>query len=349
MSSTGNLIWDKPVGGTIVSAPSIGPDGTVYAGAGSSVVAVDPSSGAVKWQVGVGGDVATTPAIAPDGTIVAGADNGKEVAITPSGTLKWQYQTGGAVRSSAAIGGDGTVYFGSGDSNLYVLDANGQKLSTYHALDAVDGAAAIAPNGLVLAGARDNHLYALKDTARTFTESPQDRLGGDLVRDASTGKVYVIVNGQRRLIPDPVTQQILGLTGPFPTNIAASELYRYPEGPALPALAEGSVIQASNGPMYVIQGGQRVWIPTLDAFAAGGYHWDSVIQVEDRVIRSIPFTVQDGMLIKGPGERVYLVSGGQRHWLTTAAALASRGYNWSQVHYVSDATLNSIPEGGSLS
>src|SRR5207248_819472 len=109
-----------------------------------------------------------------------------------------------------------------------------------------------------------------------------------------------------------------------------------------------SLIQESNGPIYVIQGGRRVWIPTLDAFAAGGYRWESVNQVEDRVARSVPFNVQDGLLIKGAGDRVYLVGGGQRHWITTAGAFASRGYNWSQVHYVSDATLTSIPEGDAL-
>src|SRR4051812_23914428 len=54
MSNTGNISWDLPVGGTIVSAPAIGPDGTVYAGAGSNLVAVD-SSGAIKWQLGLGG------------------------------------------------------------------------------------------------------------------------------------------------------------------------------------------------------------------------------------------------------------------------------------------------------
>ncbi len=348
MAPNGDIRWEVEVDGAVFSAASIGSDGTVYLGAGRSILALDPDSGAVRWRVGVGAEVMTTPAIGPDGTIYAGSENGLVTAVVPSGTVRWQFQTGGAVRSSAAVGADGTIYVGSGDGTVYALSPNGERLSSFRALDAVHGAVAIGPTGLVYAGARDNRLYALKDSARRFRESPLDRLGGDLVRDPATGRVFVIVDGQRRHIPDPITQLILGLATPTPIALAPNELRLYPEGPPLPALTEGSLIRQSNGAIYVLRAGRRVWIRTLNEFLAGGYAWESLVPVDDRTARSIPLDLQDGMLIKGIGERVYLFTGGQRRWIPDTGVFTAHGYDWSQVHFVPEATLQALPEGPTL-
>lgn len=348
-SAGGDGIWSVALDGPIASAPAISADGaTVYVGAGGSIVAVARDSGAVRWRVGAGAQVAVTPAIGRDGTVFAGADNGTFFALRPDGTLKWQAQTGGSIRSSAAIGADGGVYFGSGDAIVYAYSADGQRLSTYRALDAVHGAAAIDAVGTVYLGSRDNRLYAFRENARRFAESPSDRLGGDLVRDPSSGRVYVIVAGRRRHIPDPATQLILGLTGPLPLTLNGAESNRYPEGPPLPTLADGSLAGTSNGPLYVLRGGKRVWIKSLDDFAAGGYRWESLVTTEDIVTRSIPLAVEPGMLLKGGGDKVYVIEGTLRRWITSAAAFAARGYQWSQVHFVAESALANFAEGASI-
>jgi outer membrane protein assembly factor BamB len=338
-------IWDVQLDGDNVSAPAVGPDGTVYVGAGSSIEAINPDSGAVKWRAGVGGAVQTTPAVGPDGTVYAGSENGLFTAVTAGGATKWQVQTGGAVRSSAAVGSDGAVYFGSGDGTFYAFDADGKRLGTYRALDALNGAVAIAPNGNAFVGSNDNRIYAIGDVARHFTESPAERLGGDVVRDPATGRVYVIVGGKRRYIPDPATQAILGLIVTVPQNLGASELVRYPEGPPLPALAEGTLLQAGNGPIYVIRNGKRTWVRSLDEFVKGGYSWDAVIAADERLLRSIPLALDNGFLIKGTDDRIYLVENGQRRWITSAAAFESRGYTWSMVHFVANDAIAALPEG----
>ncbi|MGH2354372.1 MAG: PQQ-binding-like beta-propeller repeat protein [Chloroflexota bacterium] len=349
MSATGNDLWEVAVDGNVVSAPAIGPDGTVYVGAGASILAIAPESGAIKWRVGAGADVMTTPAIGPNGTIYTGADNGLFTAVGPSGSVRWQAQTGAAIRSSAAVGADGIVYVGSGDGTIYAFHPTGQRLSNYRALAAVHGSVSIGPNGVVYAGSRDNRLYALRDNVRPLTESPPGRLGGSLVRDPATGKVFVIVDGQRRHIPDPETQLLLRLAGPLPRDLNASELAAYPEGPALPSLAEGTLLRANNGPIYVIRGGERLWIRSLADFAAGGYRWESVVPVEDRLLRSLPLSLEGGMLLKGTGERVYLYDGGQRRWISSGDVFTARGYTWSQVHLLAEDALAALPEGQALS
>jgi outer membrane protein assembly factor BamB len=348
MTPGGDVTWDVLLDGQIVSAPAVAPDGMVYVGAGSSLLAINSESGAVVWRVGYGAPVATTPAIGPDGTVYAGADNGLFNAVTPAGKVRWQFQAGGAIRSSAAVGPDGLVYFGSGDAIVYVLDASGQRLSTYRALDAVHGAVTLGPNGAIYVGSRDNRFYALTDTARRFTESPADRLGGDLIRDPSTGKVYAIADGRRRHIPDPVTQSILGLAGPLPQTATTTELLRYPEGPALPELREGSLVRAANGPVYVIRSALRVWIKSAEEFAAAGYSWDAIVPLDDRTLRSIGLKPEDGFLLKGAGDQVYLVAAGQKRWISSGAAFAAGGYSWAQVHFVAEATVAGLPDGPQL-
>ena len=39
---------------------------------------------------------------------------------------------------------------------------------------------------------------------------------------------------------------------------------RFPEGPPLPSLKNGALIKQSNGPLYVIRNGQRVWLRNGD-------------------------------------------------------------------------------------
>jgi outer membrane protein assembly factor BamB len=342
MSARGNIIWQKAYDGEIRAAPSIGTDGTVYVGSGGSVVAVDGASGDVKWRFAAGGLVHTTPVIGADGTVFAGTESGKLVAVGPDGKHRWEYQTGAPIVGSSAVSADGIVYVGSGDSTIYALGPDGKLLSSYRALDAVNGTIALGPDGTVYAGSKDNRFYALRDNVRAVASSPGDRIGGQVVRDPASGRVFVIVDGQRRHIPDPETQEILGLTTPNPRNLNSAEIVRFPEGPALPSLKEGAVIRAPNGPLYVIRGGQRVWL--RDAEAAAASQGQSVQDVDERIMRTIPLNVQDGILLKGTGDRVYLLTGGQRRWLSTPAALAARG-DWSQVHFISEAALSAFPEG----
>jgi hypothetical protein len=54
------------------------------------------------------------------------------------------------------------------------------------------------------------------------------------------------------------------------------------------------------------------------------------------------------MLLKGGGEKVYVVEGGVRRWVSSAAVFIARGYQWANVHFVSDLALANLPEGASL-
>ncbi len=118
------------------SAPTLGPDGTVYVntmagGHGRETVeggvfAFSPE-GSLKWRThDLGGTAA--PVIGADGTIYSaigryeGPDSSdweiasreaKILALHPDGTLKWSVETGLWIEASPSIGADGTLYAGT--------------------------------------------------------------------------------------------------------------------------------------------------------------------------------------------------------------------------------------------
>ena len=79
----------------------------------------------LKWTLSTGGVLDSSPTIGPDGTIYAGSADQHFYALSPDGTVKWSYRTGGEVASSACIGCDGTIYVGSEDGTLYAFNPDG--------------------------------------------------------------------------------------------------------------------------------------------------------------------------------------------------------------------------------
>jgi hypothetical protein len=161
-------------------------------------------------------------------------------------------------------------------------------------------------------------------------------VGGDLVRDASTGKVYVLIDGTRRWVPDPVTLSRLGLGSRLPISATGAELARVPAGPDLPALTEGALIRSSTGATYRVIDGQRDWLPDGSVGA---------VDAPDQVVRTLPFSPANGIAIMGTDEKVYVVEDGFRRWARSAEALQGRGISWFAVHLVTDTARDTIPLG----
>ncbi|MCJ7697580.1 MAG: PQQ-binding-like beta-propeller repeat protein, partial [Thermoplasmata archaeon] len=99
------------------TSPTIGQDGTIYAG-WSKLYAVNPN-GSVKWIFNSSGAIqGGTPCTSQNGTIYFGTSNGYLIAVNPDGTEQWRAPIG-QCESAPAIGEDGTIYIGSMDGNGY--------------------------------------------------------------------------------------------------------------------------------------------------------------------------------------------------------------------------------------
>jgi outer membrane protein assembly factor BamB len=113
INPNGTMKWKTDVGAG--TSPTIGQDGTVYAGY-DHLYAINPINGSVKWifNPGLGRTIrGATPCNSVDGTIYFGTfDGGELIAVNSNGTEKWRKNIG-TCDSAPAIAEDGTIYMGT--------------------------------------------------------------------------------------------------------------------------------------------------------------------------------------------------------------------------------------------
>lgn len=132
INPNGTMKWRFNVGAG--TNPTIGPDGTIYAG-WNILYAINPD-GTEKWSLPLsGGMEGSTPCTSHEGIIYFGTTSDKVYAINQDGTIRWQNNFTWS-QSPAAISTDGTLYIG-GSSYLrafgpapFHIDANGPYTGT---------------------------------------------------------------------------------------------------------------------------------------------------------------------------------------------------------------------------
>lgn len=148
------LKWVCNIPGLFSTAPAIGIDGTIYAGAYSKLVAVNPVSGTVKWEfttpIAPAGyptiqNITSEPVIGNNGTIyfsaiTMGDSGGALYAIHPEGYPKWFFSSGWPLFTSPVLAGDETIYYPA--DKLYVLDLYGKEIWSKEAAGPVSPALA---------------------------------------------------------------------------------------------------------------------------------------------------------------------------------------------------------------
>jgi hypothetical protein len=123
---------------------------------------------------------------------------------------------------------------------------------------------------------------------------------------------------------------------------------------------DGSLIKSPSGPeVYLIDGGKRRWIPDT-ATLLSRWTWADIQYVSDADLNAIPLGLPypsvlvtsqwpDGALVVGSGDpHVYVIKGGQRHWIPDPETFAADGYDWAKLDNISLAYLNAIPLGTPL-
>ena len=121
--SSGSLLWTATITESSLSSvsPSIGADGTIYAGFDDGTMRAFSTSGSHLWSFDTGSPYLTAAALDADGTLYFGASDGRLYAVSSTGKLRWIVPTGAQVNSAPAIGADGTLYFGSRDRLVYAI------------------------------------------------------------------------------------------------------------------------------------------------------------------------------------------------------------------------------------
>jgi len=190
ISTTGSTLWTSPLGpGVAHSSVAIASDGTIYAGAGNNLYAINQANGNQYWSYDTGGLVRSSPVIDSDGTIYIGSVNNNLYAVNPDGSFKWSFSTGGQIWSSPAIGGDGTIYVGSLDNKLYAINQNNTLKWSFATGGGIYSSPAVDNSGVVYVGSWDGSFYAINSNGTLKWSVPT---GGQVWSSAAldSTKVY---------------------------------------------------------------------------------------------------------------------------------------------------------------
>ncbi len=215
--TNGSEKWRYDLGDWADSCPALGPDGTVYIGAGGNLHAVTPL-GAAKpgFPVSLNGvAVSSSPVIGSDsyiyvGTVNTGTGLGYLHAISPAGVQLWAFQADGPIYSSPAVDGSWNIYFGSDDYNLYRVTPAGAEDWTFPTGSWVDSSPALGSDGTSYFGSNDGWFYAVDPTgseawsyrigSEVSFSSPAIASDGTVIVGATDGKVYAFkVTGEIRI------------------------------------------------------------------------------------------------------------------------------------------------------
>jgi outer membrane protein assembly factor BamB len=196
--NNGTLKWRYQTGNG-VGSPTIGSDGTIYAGSGDHCLYAMNPEGTLKWRYETGDSVGSSPAIGSDGTIYVGSTDCYLYAIKSDGTLKWRYQTGNGISSSPAISSDGTIYVGSHDHYIYALNPDGTLKWRYQTGVDINSSPAIGSDGTIyvgshdhyIAGQNDRYLYALNPDGNLKWKFRTDERVFSSPAVGSDGTIYV--------------------------------------------------------------------------------------------------------------------------------------------------------------
>lgn len=181
---------------------------------------------------------------------------------------------------------------------------------------------------------------------------------GTLVRNASTGAIYLIEDSQKRLVPSAAV--FVSHFGPFGSQYYTANLadLNLASGPQV-TLREGTLIKGGSAAVYIIDitGGvpQKRIFNSAAVFSGLGYSFADVLQIADGQLPAANGSAvsgsahPDGSLIKTSGNpAVYLIAGGAKRYVPSANILLSNYYKFSQIK-AATAADSALANGPALS
>jgi hypothetical protein len=151
-----------------------------------------------------------------------------------------------------------------------------------------------------------------------------------------------VFGGTDFAIDDSVTVNGIPYSWRLDPNIRAIPFTQLPATPV-----DGTLLREWNRPeVFVVYGGARFWIPDPATLLALGFDWNRVQIIPPNSIGKVPTTPFDGTLLKEQhDQKIYLVDGGKRRWVTSPAAMDARCLPWRHVRTVPDHALAPLPLG----
>jgi len=307
----------------------------------------------------------------PDGTLLKGSDN--KVYVVSDGTKR--YITGPALFADLGYQWSDVLSVSSGHLSLY-SDGTDITSSTSH------------PNGALVKTSNGTSIYLLESGVKRGIATPQifEARGykwnqvisitqtelasyatgadiatypnGTLLRNTSDDKVYLISDGKKRLIPGPIFFEDMGYQWTNVIGVAASHLDLYTTGSNVRTSKihpNGTLVRVQDtNTIYFIESGKKRHVTSPQVLEANGYRWNEVVTVKRSELEMYGVgqdlsTYPTGTLLKGPDDKVYVISGTTKRLISGPEVFEKLGYQWQNIKNVSSEHLSLYTTGATLS
>jgi len=217
----------------------------------------------------------------------------------------------------------------------------------------IQSPAVLASNGLSF----DDVEEVDQEEADTYADAePLNYADGTMVREADRSEVYVIANGQKKHILDPIAFSDLGYNWNNVLVVAPKSLGIFSNADPMNSNSthpEGALIRVEGTPtVYVVEGGKKIPISDIQLFNARKYDWNKVLVVKDSQAKKFSVATQltypDGSLIKDNAGKVYVVDHGTKRWIRSAEDFKKAGFKEEKVVTVDNSVSAQLPEGNDV-
>jgi hypothetical protein len=193
-----------------------------------------------------------------------------------------------------------------------------------------------------------------QDEADTYADGDAvNYADGTIVREEGKPEVYVIENGEKKHIQDPKAFADLGYNWNSIIKVRPGILGLYRNSSPLKSNSihpEGALIREAGTPtVYVIKGGRRVPISSIQLFNAHGFDWNKVLIVnkkqKNRFKQGDVLEYPDGSLLRDLSGKVYKIDQGKKRWIRSSDDFSKAGYRANKILDVDDSALSNLEEG----
>ncbi|MFA6097853.1 MAG: hypothetical protein WC788_09615 [Candidatus Paceibacterota bacterium] len=208
----------------------------------------------------------------------------------------------------------------------------------------------LASNGLSFADVEEVD----QEEADTYSDGePLNYADGTMVRESDRPEVYVVANGQKKHILDPIAFADLGYNWNNVLVVAPKSLGIFSNAAPMnsnSAHPEGALIRVEGtNTVYVVEGGKKVPISDIQLFNARKYDWNKVLVIKDKQAKkfdvSTQLTYPDGSLIKDNSGKVYVVDHGKKRWIRSSEDFKKGGFKENKIVSVDSTASNQLPAG----
>lgn len=214
------------------------------------------------------------------------------------------------------------------------------------------------PQGKLSGQVKVDSLYG---GSRVITVNLTNGIPDGAVIAGSGPAVYKVYGSVVRHVPDLATFSAMGLSFANVITVPDSILNSYTAGaPILSTVATGRLIAGSGPAVYVMDGGVKRHIVSIEAMTACGYSFGAVTVLPDGVVGGQPegagvdgascprFAPPDGTLLRGGGPEVYVMRSGVRRHVPSLLTFEARGYRFENVDAIPAGELSSVKPGNAL-